>query len=74
MSKPDTITIDGNAFDWQRLLELRRQQVEAWRAAQPRQLALFDLKHDCRPQTERTAPGRYEEPSLFTAVTDPRKR
>jgi hypothetical protein len=74
MTKPDMIMIDGRPLSWQRLLELRRRQVEAWRAAQPRQLALFELKHDCRPQTERTAAARYQEPSLFTAMTDPRKR
>ncbi len=66
MTKPDTIIIDGHALSWQRISELRRQQLEAWRAEQARQLALFELKDDCRPQTERTAAGRYREPSLFT--------
>lgn len=70
MTKPDTITVDGRTLSWQRLLELRRQQVEAWRAAQPRQLALFELKHDRRPRAERTAAGRYQEPALFTVMTD----
>lgn len=74
MTKPDTITIDGRALSWQRLLELRRQQVEARRSALPRQLALFELKHDCRPQAERTAAGRYQEPSLFAAIGDPTNR
>ena len=27
--------IDGHAFSWQRICELRRQQLEAWKAAQP---------------------------------------
>jgi hypothetical protein len=44
---------------------LRRQQLEAWRAAQPRQLALFELKNDTRPVPERTAAGRYREPTFF---------
>ena len=74
MTKPDRITIDGRSLSWQRILELRRQQVQAWRAAQPRQLALFELKHDCRPQAERTAAGRYQEPSLFAAISDPANR
>jgi hypothetical protein len=65
MTKPDIIIIDGHAYRWQQLCELRRQQLEAWRAAQPRQLALFDLKDDCRPAAERTAAGRYREPTLF---------
>jgi hypothetical protein len=32
--KPDTILVDGHAYSWQRLTELRRAQLEAWRAAQ----------------------------------------
>jgi hypothetical protein len=28
-------------------------------------LALFELKDDCRPEAERTAAGRYLEPTLF---------
>jgi hypothetical protein len=65
MSKPDTIIIDGHAVSWQRLIELRRQQVEACKARQCRQLALFELKDDRRPAAERTAAGRYCEPTLF---------
>jgi hypothetical protein len=65
VAKPDTFIIDGHAYSWQQLCELRRQQLEAWKAAQPRQLALFGLKDDCRPAAERTAAGRYREPTLF---------
>jgi hypothetical protein len=65
MAKPDTIVIDGRAFSWARIIELRKQQLEAWRTGQCRQLALFELKHDARPAAERTAAGRYQEPSLF---------
>lgn len=65
MSKPDTIVIDGHAYSWQQLCELRRQQLDAWRASQPRQPALFELKEDCRPAAERTATGRYLEPSFL---------
>lgn len=65
MSKPDILIVDGHAFSWQRLVELRRRQLEAWRAAQTAQLALFDLKDDYRPVTDRTAAGRYREPTLF---------
>ena len=66
MAKPDTIVIDGHAFSWQRISELRRQQLEAWQAAKPRQLALFAMQDDCRPVADRTAAGRYREPSLWT--------
>jgi hypothetical protein len=65
VAKPDTLIIDGRAYNWQALCELRRQQLEAWRAAQPRQLALFELKNDTRPVAERTAARRYREPTLF---------
>ena len=57
--------MDGHAFSWQRLAELRRQQLEAWKAARPEQPALFALKDDCRPAAERSAAGRYREPSLL---------
>jgi hypothetical protein len=65
MAKPDTLIVDGHALSWQRLCELRRQQLEAWKPAQPLQPALFELKDDCRPEAERTAAGRYREPTLF---------
>jgi hypothetical protein len=70
VSKPDTLIIDGRTHSWQALCDLRRQQLEAWRAAQPRQLALFELKNDTRPVDERTAAGRYREPTLFADNDD----
>ena len=69
MSKPDTLIVGGHAYSWQRLCDLRRRQLEARQAAQPRQLALFELKDDCRPEAERTAAGRYREPGLFAVMT-----
>ena len=68
MAKPDIVIVDGHAFSWQRLCELRRQQLEARQAAQSLQLGLFELKDDCRPATERTAAGRYAEPTFFAAT------
>ena len=65
MSKPETLVVDGHGFNWQRLCELRRQQLEAWRAEQARQLTLFEMQEDSRPHAERTASGRYEEPTLL---------
>jgi hypothetical protein len=65
MAKPDIILIGGHAYRWKEICELRRRQLEAWKAAQHRQFALFELKDDCRPTTERTAAGRYAEPTLF---------
>jgi hypothetical protein len=63
MSKLRFIELDGRRYLWRDILELRREQRRAHAAAQ--QLALFDLKHDCRPSTARTPVGRYLEPSLF---------
>jgi hypothetical protein len=65
MVRPDTIVIDGRAHSWRALMALRKAQLEAWRKAQGEQSALFELHHDCRPKTERTAAGRYAEPSLL---------
>ena len=65
MAKPDTIIVDGHAYSWQRLCEMRRQQLEAWRLSQPEQPVLFPLVADFRPQSEQTAAGRYQEPTLF---------
>jgi hypothetical protein len=65
MSKHDVIVIDGRAYDWRRLCDLRKAQMEARRAAQGRQLALFELKTDFRPAAERTAAGRYLEPDFL---------
>jgi hypothetical protein len=61
----DTIIVDGRAYSWRRLCELRRAQIEAREQSRLRQLALFELHEDCRPVTERTAAGRYQQPSLL---------
>jgi hypothetical protein len=65
MSRPDKIIIDGRAYRWRDIVELRRQQLEAWKAARPDQPALFSLREDSRPAVERTVAGRYREPSLL---------
>jgi hypothetical protein len=70
VAKPDTIIIGGHAYRWQELCELRRQQLEAWRAEQCRQLTLFDLKDDRRPEAERAAASRYREPTLLNLMRD----
>lgn len=66
MKAPDIIMIEGRAHSWRAILALRRAQLEAWRAAQPQQPPLFPLKEDARPKAERTAAGRYREPTLFS--------
>ena len=70
MTAPDIILIDGHAYSWRRILEIRRRQIEAWKAAKPRQPALFELVNDRRPEHERTAVGRYREPTLLALLQD----
>ena len=60
---PRFIDIDGKRYLWRDLVKLRQEQREA--AQRGEQPALFELREDCRPPTERTAAGRYLEPSLF---------
>jgi hypothetical protein len=57
--------IDGRAYSWQQVCELRRQQKQAREAARATQLALFELQTDIRPHDQRTASGRYQQPILF---------
>ena len=66
MAKADIIVLEGRVYRWHELCELRRRQLEARQASQPKQLALFALKEDHRPVAERTAAGRYQEPTLFS--------
>ena len=68
MKKPDTIMLDGRAYSWRDLCERRRQQLAAWKATHPQQPALFPMKHDSRPAAERTAAGRYQEPTLLNLL------
>ena len=55
------IDIDGRRYLWREILELRRQQ----RRERPAQPTLFELKDDARPASQRSAEGRYAEPTLF---------
>lgn len=58
------IEIDGKRYLWRDSLRLRREQRKAHaKAPQP---PLFPLREDRRPPSERTAAGRYLEPSLFS--------
>lgn len=66
--------MDGQAFSWRHLVELPRQQLEAWSAEQARQLTLFALRDDRRLQAERTAADRYREPTFFAIIAEARDR
>lgn len=63
MARLRHIDIDGKRYLWRDIVQMRRDQVKAHAAAQ--QLALFEVKLDCRPEAARTSAGRYLEPSLF---------
>lgn len=64
MTRPRSILVEGRRYLWSDLLHLRREQKPAHAGAE--QLPLFELKHDPRPASERTAARRYLEPSLFS--------
>ena len=70
MKMPDRVMIEGRAYSWKAILELRRAQLEEWKASQPRQAALFELKEDRRPAAERNAAGRYQEPTLLAWLAE----
>ena len=72
MKRPDVIMIEGRAYSWRAISELRQAQLEAWKAAQPQQPALFQLIHDRRPASERSPAGRYREPTLLALLSDPK--
>ena len=65
MSLPRTIMIGGKAYDWREIRALRKAQLEAHRAAQAGQPTLFPLVTDCRPESQRSASGRFSQPTLF---------
>ena len=57
------VTLDGKRYPIREVLKLYREQKAVDR--KERQLVLFDLKHDTRPKSQKTASGRYQEPLLF---------
>jgi hypothetical protein len=63
MSRPDTIIIDGKPYSWRHIRELRKKQLEAAQTA--KQPTLFPLREDARLVSQRSADGRYQEPTLF---------
>ena len=72
MTHPTLIEIDGRRYVWRDLVQKRREQLRA--AAKAVQPVLFELRDDSRPATERTAAGRYLEPSLFTLPQQQNRR
>ena len=56
------LVLDNKHYLWKAILQLRREQRKVARQAQP---ALFELKDDQRPSSQRTASSRFEAPTLF---------
>lgn len=67
---PDRIVIEGHVYSWRLILAQRRAQLDEWKAAQTQQPALFPLRNDRRPEAERTAAGRYQEPTLLALLRE----
>jgi hypothetical protein len=65
---PKFFIFEGKRVLWRDLLELRREQVLA--ATKAEQPALFGLRKDSRPATQRTAAGRFQEPTLFILMDE----
>jgi hypothetical protein len=74
MAKPDIFLIEGRAYSWRELCQQRRQQIEAWRDGRSQQPALFELREDRRPAADRTAAGRYQEPTFLALMISERQR
>lgn len=66
MALPKFIDLDGKRVLWRDLLQKRREQLAA--VAKTEQPPLFEMKEDHRPITDRSAAGRFLEPSLFTLL------
>jgi hypothetical protein len=56
------IVIEGRRWEWKEIRRMRRDQIAAQRKPQ---LTLFELKEDRRPESQRSADGRFREPLLF---------
>ena len=63
MSGSKFILVNGQHLLWADLVKERRQQQAA--RARAKQPTLFELVDDSRPPAERTAAGRYQEPTFF---------
>ena len=67
MTRLKYIELDGKRYLWRDVLQLRREQKKAF--AHLQQPMLFEVKEDRRPEAERSAAGRYREPSLFSGMS-----
>ena len=64
MARSRFIDIDGRRYLWRDVGALRRAQTQPV-TTQP---TLFPVHEDRRPRSQRTAAGRYHEPTLFAVI------
>jgi hypothetical protein len=57
------VTLEGKRWAMRDIHRIYKEQRDALR--RERQMVLFELKEDSRPQSQRCADGRYSEPLLF---------
>jgi hypothetical protein len=69
MTKPDTLIVDGHAFSWQRLCELRRQQLETWEAAQASQPGTIRVEGWISDRRPNAPPPRGTASRLYSPIT-----
>jgi hypothetical protein len=63
---PRTIIIDGRTYVWRDLVRMRREQLQAIANRPPADPVRAE--GGLRPETHRTAAGRYLAPSLFALL------
>lgn len=57
------VTLGNKRYAMREVLRLYKEQRAEER--RQKQLTLFELRDDCRPQSQQTASSRYESPLLF---------
>jgi hypothetical protein len=56
------VVLEGKRYA---MRDIHKLYIEQKDARKQTQLQLFELKDDSRPATQRTADGRFSEPTLF---------
>lgn len=59
-----TVTLDGKTYRWRDINRAYKEQRAEERKSKS-QPTLFELVDDARPKSQKTATGRFQEPTLF---------
>jgi hypothetical protein len=65
----DVFLLDGHAYSWRRRCALHREQLEAIRKVNGTQATLSELREDRRPDSQRSAAARYQEPRPLDLIS-----